>query len=69
MATRQAKRRGWRISILALTCLTVSLPVLGQEQKVPAATDLRSHGVTQDQIESFSETLRQFQNQHNNLMH
>ena len=32
---------------------------LGQEQKLPAATDLRSHGVTQDQIESVSEILRQ----------
>jgi len=33
----------------------VSLSVSGQEAKLPAATDLRSHGVTQDQIDSLPE--------------
>ena len=30
-----------------------------EETKMPAATDLHAHGVTQDQIESLAETLRQ----------
>jgi CubicO group peptidase (beta-lactamase class C family) len=38
--------------------LAVSLPVLGQEVKMPTATDLHSHGVTQDQVESLSGTMR-----------
>ncbi|MBP88077.1 MAG: hypothetical protein CMJ64_15360 [Planctomycetaceae bacterium] len=33
--------------------------ILGQEVKLPAATDLHSHGVTQDEIESLSEFLNQ----------
>jgi len=37
----------------------VSLPVFGEEVKMPAATDLHSHGVTQDQIESLSEIMHQ----------
>ena len=41
-----------------LASLVVGLPVCGQEVKMPAATDLRSHGVTQDQIESLAEVMR-----------
>jgi CubicO group peptidase (beta-lactamase class C family) len=37
----------------------VSLPVFGEKVKMPAATDLHSHGVTQAQIESLSEIMRQ----------
>ena len=42
-----------------LACLVLSLPVSGQETKLPAAMDLASHGVTQDQIELLAETMRQ----------
>lgn len=59
VTTRQANRRRWLISIPVLTYLAVSLPVFGQEQRIPAATDLHSHGVTQNQIESLAETMRQ----------
>ena len=57
--TRQANRRGWPISILVLTYLAVSFPVFGQEQKMPAASDLKAHGVTQDQIDSLADIMRQ----------
>ena len=39
--------------------LAVSLPVFGQTVKMPVATDLRSHGVTQEQLKSLSEIMRQ----------
>ena len=42
-----------------LACLVLSLPVSGQETKLPVAMDLASHGVTQDQIELLAETMRQ----------
>jgi CubicO group peptidase (beta-lactamase class C family) len=57
--TRQANRQGWPISILVLTYLAVSFPVFGQEQKMPAASDLKAHGVTQDQIDSLADIMRQ----------
>ena len=57
--TRQANRRGWPSSILVLTYLAVSFPVFGQEQKMPAASDLKAHGVTQDQIDSLADIMRQ----------
>ena len=41
-----------------LANLAVSLSVSGQEVKLPTATDLHSHGVTQDQIDSHSRMLR-----------
>ena len=44
---------------ILLANLAVSLPVFGQEAKLPAAADLHSHGVTQDQIESLSEIMHQ----------
>ena len=59
VTTRRVSRRRWRIWIPLLAYLAVSLPVFGHEVKMPAATDLHSHGVTQDQIESLAETLRQ----------
>ncbi len=59
VTTRRVSRRRWRIWIPLLAYLAVSLPVFGQEVKMPVATDLHSHGVTQDQIESLAETLRQ----------
>ena len=59
VTTRRVSRRRWRIWIPLLAYLAVSLPVFGQEVKMPAATDLHSHGVTQDQIESLAETLHQ----------
>ena len=48
-----------RIWIPLLAYLAVSLPVFGQDVKMPAAMDLRSHGVTQDQIESLADVMRQ----------
>ena len=47
------------LGIVFLACLLLSLPVSGQEAKLPAAMDLASHGVTQDQIELLAETMRQ----------
>jgi len=55
----RVSRRRWRIWASFLVYLAVSLPVFGQEVRMPAATDLRSHGVTQDQIESLSEIMHQ----------
>ena len=57
--TRRGSGRRWHSWIPLLMCLTVSLPVFGQVVKMPVATDLQSHGVTQDQIESLSDTMRQ----------
>ena len=59
VTTRRVSRRRWRIWIALLAYLAVSLPVFGEEVKMPAATDLHSHGVTQDQIESLSEIMHQ----------
>ncbi len=59
VTTRRVRRRRWRILPPLLAYLAVSLPVFGEEVKMPAATDLHSHGVTQDQIESLSEIMNQ----------
>jgi CubicO group peptidase (beta-lactamase class C family) len=59
VTTRQANQRVWRLSILVLTYLAVSLPVFGQEQKIPAAKDFHSRGVKPNQIESLSSILSQ----------
>ncbi|MDA7905728.1 beta-lactamase family protein, partial [Mariniblastus sp.] len=37
----------------------MSLPIFGQEQKIPAAKDLHSHGVKPNQIESLYSILSQ----------
>ena len=42
-----------------IACLAVSWPVLGAEAPLPFAKDLHSHGVTQDQLESLAEIMRQ----------
>ena len=42
-----------------LICLILCGAAFGQEGKLPVATDLHSHGVTQNQIESLAKTLRQ----------
>ncbi len=59
VTTRRVSRRRWRSWIPLLAYLAVSLPVFGEKVKMPAATDLHSHGVTQAQIESLSEIMRQ----------
>ena len=59
VTTSRFSRRRWGIWIPLIAYLAVSLPVFGQEVKMPAATDLHSHGVTQDQIESLSEIMHQ----------
>ena len=59
VTTRRISRRRWCSWIPLLVCLAVSLPVFGQEVKMPVATDLQSHGVTQDQIDSLSDIMRQ----------
>lgn len=52
-------RRRWCSWIPFLVYLTVSLPVFGQEVKMPVAKDLQSHGVTQDQTDSLDDIMRQ----------
>jgi CubicO group peptidase (beta-lactamase class C family) len=42
-----------------IACLAVSWPVLGAETPLPVAENLGSHGVTQDQLESLSDIMRQ----------
>ncbi len=46
-------------SLKVIACLAVSWPVLGAEAPLPFAKDLHTHGVTQDQIESLAEIMRQ----------
>jgi CubicO group peptidase (beta-lactamase class C family) len=48
-----------QIWIPLLLYLTVSLPVFGAETPLPVAENLSSHGVTQDQLESLSDIMRQ----------
>lgn len=55
----RASRRRWRICTSLLAYLAVSLPAFGEAVKIPAATDLRPHGVTQNQIDSLAEVMRQ----------
>ena len=50
VTTRRDSRRRWRVCTALLACLAVSLPVLAQEVKIPNATDLQSHGVTQAEL-------------------
>jgi CubicO group peptidase (beta-lactamase class C family) len=59
VTTRRVSRRRWRIWIPLLAYLAVSLPAFGEGVKMPVATDLHSHGVTQDQLESLSEIMHQ----------
>ena len=40
-----------------LAYLAVSLPVFGAEAPLPVATDLSSHGVTQDQLDGLAEIM------------
>ena len=48
------------LSIFAVAgAIVLSLPVFGQPAKLPAATNLKSHGVTQKQLDSLSEIMRQ----------
>jgi CubicO group peptidase (beta-lactamase class C family) len=48
------------LSIFAVAgAIVLSLPVFGQPAKLPAATNLKSHGVTQKQLDSLSAIMRQ----------
>jgi CubicO group peptidase (beta-lactamase class C family) len=42
-----------------IACLAVSWPALGAEAPLPFAKDLQSHGVTQGQLESLADIMRQ----------
>lgn len=48
-----------RIWVSILVYLTVHVSVLGQEKRMPVARDLQSHGVTQKQIDSLADIMRQ----------
>ena len=57
LTTSRGSGRQCRTWLPLLACLAVSLPAFAQGVSLPAATDLRSHGVTPDQIESLSRIL------------
>lgn len=48
-----------RICFSILVCLAVNISVFGQEKRMHVARDIQSHGVTQKQIDSLANIMRQ----------